>query len=248
MTVIWKGWGLAILLGILTLIVGVPLSATVVRVFASMFGRSGSLDFSTGASVAAVYFAFVLAAVTLVYVLLTQQMGKATEASAAASRDMVTRMADSLRPLVVPVVSFEKVGHGRDGYVRIVHFSQVGAPILDSGQEWEPLFLQNIGNGPAINVGVILESHALPSESFSIPPSKGGARPIAAGGKEQAYHWVASHEIWVCEGSTLTITYDDMLGHHFQTTACRWLHDWYNIDTKPDNTPAPPREYPKPVI
>ncbi len=193
----------------------------------------GIVDLQTGATVA-------LVAVTAVYVLLTHEIAKASEASARASRDMADRMADSLRPMVVPVASFKNASQGKDGYVRIVHFSKVGTPPPTSGDVWEPLFLRNVGPGPAINVGIVLKG--IPSNG-GIPPGKGGARPIPAGGREQAYHWCSGADVQVWEGSKLTITYDDILGRHFETTALRALHDWYDVQTRQTDRPGPPRQY-----
>jgi len=211
-------------------LIGVVLGWTIARIT--------SVDLQTGTTV-------VLVVVTAIYVFLTHEISQASEASARASRDMADRMPDSIRPVVVPVISFENVNLGKDGYVRIVHFSQVGRPPPASGDLWEPLFLQNVGLGPAINVGIVLDN---PNNLGIIPNGKGGARPIAAGSKEQAYQWAYPAGALILEGAKLTITYDDMFGHHFKTTALRALHDWYDVCPQRTWQPGPPRQYPKPII
>ena len=213
--------------------VGCILAVLLAFVFGWAIARIATVDLQTGATVT-------LVVVTAAYVFLTHEISQASEASARASRDMADRMPDSIRPLVVPVVSFENMP-GKDGYVRIVHFSKVGAPSPESGDVWEPLFLQNIGLGPAINVGIVLESTI---RNGGIPPGNGGARPIAAGAKEQAYQWGSSLDIMVLEGSKLTITYDDIVGRHFETTAMRAPDDWYDVQTQQTEQPGPPRQYP----
>jgi len=248
--------------------------------FAALGLTHTTLDLQTGAAAASTFFALILAVVTWQYVKLTNQISEASRQSANASqdmakatkesvkasqdivratresvqatRDMADRMANSVRPMLVPVVNFERMAMpGTIPDLQVEALGKIGEDLTRRSVDDDPiatlqrtcLYTENIGLGPAVNVEVTVDASL---QQWSIPPGKAVTRPIAAGAKELVYQWKEGNRMQILEGSLLTITYSDMLGHHFQTTARRALHDWYDIQTRRvDEAPAP-RDYTNP--
>jgi hypothetical protein len=214
---------------------------------AALVGLSAaSSEVQSGSAFAVVFLTFVLSAVTAWYVVLTNRIAGAASDQARASREMVERMADASRPLLVPVANFEMMEGVRIAALRelkqtLVTASQGGTVDPLVMLERNHLVVQNIGLGPAVNVGIAVDAAQL--RGWSIPAGKAGTRPVARGAKELAYQWKEGASMEVPEHSRLTITYDDLLGRHFVTTARRALHDWHDIGTEQAETAGARRDY-----
>jgi hypothetical protein len=196
----------------------------------------------TGSERASTWAVVAQAVATVILVFVTWVMAYWSAENVEASKRMAERMADGLRPVLIPeggIRPGDEPGRLPPEKLYILSKSSRSA---SEGEEF--LKVRNIGNGPAINVAVRVKF----GENTQIGEGEAATEPIPSGETRPVRQWKQGTDFELIPGSKVIIHYSDILGRYWLTET-KWENaDWQTVDIRQVEDPPAARKYPPSLI